>query len=64
MFSSDLKRSQVEMRKSFSFDNSKGYHKVLSFGSNYFLLITHIKDNSNKKVKFIVVIHICNEFDK
>ena len=34
-FTYDLKSSEVELWKSFSFTKSKGYHKVLIFGYNY-----------------------------
>ena len=62
-FTSGLKSSEVELWKSLSFTKAKGYHKVLRFVFKSSYLRTHDKYNINKKIKSIVVIHVCNEFD-
>ena len=53
----------MKLWKSFSFTKAKGYHKVLSFGTKSSYLGTHGKYNSNKKVKSIIIIYVCNEFN-
>ena len=63
IFTSDMNSYEVEFWKSFSFAKVKGDHKVLIFGSKSSWLGTHGKDNSNKKVKSILIIHVCNKFD-
>ena len=62
IFSSDLKSFEVELWNILSFIKKKGYHKVLIFGCKSSWLGTHFKDNTNKKIKDIVIIHVCNWF--
>ena len=58
-----MKIYEVELWNTFFFAKAKGYHKVLIFGPKYTYLGIHVKDNSNKKVKVIVIIHVFNKFD-
>ena len=51
------------MRKSFSFTKVKVDGKFLRFGHKYGQLETHGEDNSNKKVKLVFIIHVCNKFE-
>ena len=62
-FTPELKRYKVELWEIFYLTKANGDNKVLRFGSKSFYLGTNDRDNINKKVKNIVVIHICNEFD-
>ena len=50
-------------RKSSPFIKAKGDHKVLIFLSKSSKLRTRGKDNSNKKIKAVVNIHVGNYFD-
>ena len=63
IFASCLKSYKVELWKGVRFSEDKLNHKVLRFGSNYSKLRTHVKDNSNNKVKSVVKIHLCDDFD-
>ena len=62
-FTPELKRYEVELWEIFYLTKANGDNKVLRFGSKSFYLGTNDRDNINKKVKNIVIIHICNEFD-
>ena len=62
-FTSDLKSSEVELWNILSFNKEKGDQKVLIFGSYYSELGAHGRDNRHKKVKSIVIIYVCNDFD-
>ena len=51
----------MELWESFPFTKAKGVHKFLVFGSKSSKLRTNGKDNSNKKVKSVVNVHVCND---
>ena len=57
------KSSEKKLWESLYLIKENGDQKILSVGSKSYKLITNGKDNINKKVKYIVNIQICNDFD-
>ena len=49
----------MELLDGFSFTKSKVDCNLLNLGYNFSKLITHVKDNINKKVKSIVIFLTC-----
>ena len=63
IFTSDLNISDVEFCMIFYFTKVKGDHKVLKFRSYSSELGTCGEYSINKKIKAIVIIQICDQFD-